>query len=145
MGSEPFMRTEQPDRTGTNKVLFDGDGHHLFWWCRWRCCAPTRCTLLLCRRGMCKKQKKVIVRIDFAGEAQDSGWTKSLTRFFTYTRYTCRNGANDLVPFRSIPQGRIESRHAVRWQGGDAEYPLAGLLIKLVLGATHFRWASEDI
>ena len=23
-----FRRTERPDRTGINKVLFDGDGHH---------------------------------------------------------------------------------------------------------------------
>ena len=37
---------------------------------------------------------------------------------------------------------RLKLVDGVRWQGGDTEYPLAGLRIKLVLGATHFRWAS---
>ena len=32
----------------------------------------------------------------------------------------------------------------VRWLGGDAEYPLAGLLIKQVHGATHFREAQKE-
>ena len=32
----------------------------------------------------------------------------------------------------------------VRWQGGDTEYPLAGLPIMLVLG-DYSRWASEDV
>ena len=30
-------------------------------------------------------------------------------------------------------------QECVRWQGGDTEYPLAGLPIKLVLRVTHFR------
>ena len=34
---------------------------------------------------------------------------------------------------------------AVRWQGGDTEYPLADLPIKLVLGVAHFFRASDVV
>ena len=57
-------------------------------------------TLLLCR-GMCKK---VIVRTDLAGEAQDSAWTQPAV-FFTEER----NGTNDHEQSRSVPSSPTNS------------------------------------
>ena len=68
-----LRRTERPDRTGTNKVLFDGDRHHCRW--RWTRFAHQHAVAVPWHA------QKLIVRSDLAGEAQDSGWTQ--TRFFT--------------------------------------------------------------
>ena len=70
-----FRRTERPDRTGTSRVLFDGDGHH----CRWRL------TLLALKHAVVVSwhAQKVIVRTGLADDAQYSGWTLLMTRFFS--------------------------------------------------------------
>ena len=96
-----FRRTERPKWTGTNIVLFGGDGRH----CRWRWTHTflhKHAVVVWCHA------QKVIVRAGFAGEAQDSGWTQ--TRFLY--RGTERTAKNSLVPFHPVPQGRIELRHA---------------------------------
>ena len=80
---------ERPDRTRTKMAAVDGGGR-LKW--------PN--TLLLCR-GMCKK---VIVRTDLAGEAQDSAWTQPAV-FFTEER----NGTNDHEQSRSVPSSPTNS------------------------------------
>ena len=91
-----FRRTARPDRTGTNKVVLDGDRYH----CRWRWTLIAHQHVVVVSWHV----QKVIVRIDLAGEAQDSGWTK--TRFFFSTsKYigTERTTMYSLVSVRSVP------------------------------------------
>ena len=52
--------------------------------------------------------QKVTVRTDLVGDAQDSAWTQALLNLGME-----RTTANSLVPFRSVPQGRTELRHAL--------------------------------
>ena len=96
----PNGPTERPDRTGANRALFDEHGHHCRW--RWTLIAHQHAVVLSWH------VQNVVVRTDLAGEAQDSGWTQ--TRFYLGTE---RTTMNSLVPFRSVPQGRIELGHAL--------------------------------
>ena len=85
-----FGRTERPDRTGTNSISFDVDGHHRRW--AWTPnCAQQRVGVVACA--------KYAVHTDSAGEAQNSAWTNP--RFFRVG--TERMPTSSLVPFRAFP------------------------------------------
>ena len=66
-------------------------------------CAPICCWVVACAKGF-------IVRTDFVGEAQYAEWTQ--TRFFYLG--TERTAMTSLVPFRLVPQGRIELRRTLQ-------------------------------
>ena len=78
-----FGRTERPDRTGTNKILFDVDGHHRRW--KWTS---------ICR-GMCKIYRSC--RFGWRGP----GFCMDPNTFFYIG--TERMTTNSLVPFRPFP------------------------------------------
>ena len=92
-----FRRTERPDRTGTNKVLFDGDGQHCCRW-RWTPVAHQHAVVVSWHA-----QKVTIVCTDLAGEAPEIlGRSKS-------TVFLPRNGTNDHEQPRSVPRGSTRS------------------------------------
>ena len=95
---------ERPNRTGTNKVFFDGDGYHRSW--RWTLIAHQNTQLC---RGMCKRLSLVLI---WLARAKFLDGPKLLF-FFP------RNGTNGherprSVPSHPVPQGRTEVRHGLR-------------------------------
>ena len=68
---DPFVfsrRTERPDRTGANKVLFDGDGHHCRWG-KWTLITITDQHAATAAAAIVSLHvQKVIARTDLAGE-----------------------------------------------------------------------------
>ena len=109
-----FRRTERPDRTGTNKVLFDGDWHH----CRWRWTRFAHNTLLLCR-GMRKRLPFVVIWL-----ARPKILDGSKLDF------SSRNGTNGHEQLRYVPSGSTMSS---RWELKLYFYPSAGGLKKIIV------------
>ena len=113
MSLTPFLDEDRMARpNGHKKVSLDGDGRHRR--CRWTLTTDQHAAVVSWHL------QKVTVRTDLAGEAQYSAWTQ----------HGClpRNGANDheqprSVPFRSVPQGRIGLRLALRVIGGRVFTP----------------------
>ena len=87
-----FKRTERPDRTGTNKVLFEwtpfSHQHAVVSW--------------TCEKGCCSY---------WLGWRGSKFWMDPNTILYLGTE---RTAMNSLVPFRPVPQGRRELRHALR-------------------------------